>query len=283
MPVFLPAAPFSRSLPLVPQQDTAAISHEKEIQAWHERRIASLKRDHGWLSLIALDWLEEGRNEVPSIGTLTLQNRTVSFEAAPNVEAKLSGKPFSSGVLTTDVDKDGPDKVEIGSRAFIIIKRSDRYALRMWDSSAEARKRFTGIERFPVSGKWRIEAQWESYDPPKKVKVPSVIPDQPQDYVMPGVASFTIGGKEYRLKPVLEAGTEDLFFIFGDKTNGKDTYGGGRFLYSKPPKDGKLILDFNKAYNPPCAFTPYATCPLPLESNRLDVRIEAGEKVFTDH
>ena len=283
MLVLLPAATFSRPLSLAPQQDTAAISHEKEIQAWHERRIASLKRDHGWLSLIALDWLGEGRNEVLSIGTLTLQNGTVSFEAASDVGAKLSGKPFSSGVLRTDADKDGPDKVEIGSRAFIIIKRSDQYALRMWDSSAEARKRFTGIERFPVSGKWRIEARWESYDPPKKVKVPSVIPDQPQDYVMPGVASFTIGGKEYRLEPVLETGTEDLFFIFGDKTNGKDTYGGGRFLYSKPPKDGKLILDFNKAYNPPCAFTPYATCPLPPESNRLDVRIEAGEKVFEHH
>ncbi len=279
----LPAATFSRPLPLVPQQDTATISHEKEIQAWHERRIASLKRDHGWLSLIALNWLEEGRNEVPSIGTLTLQSGTVSFEAASGVGAKLSGKPFSSGVLRTDADKDGPGKVEIGSRAFIIIKRSDRYALRMWDSNAEARKRFTGIERFPVSGKWRIEARWEPYDPPKKVKVPSVIPDQPQDYVMPGVASFTIGGREYRLEPVLEAGAEDLFFIFGDKTNGKDTYGGGRFLYSKPPNDGKLILDFNKAYNPPCAFTPYATCPLPPESNRLDVRIEAGEKVFADH
>jgi hypothetical protein len=121
------------------------------------------------------------------------------------------------------------------------------------------------------------------YDPPKRIKVPSVIPDYMQDYDVPGAAVFTIGEVEYRLEPVLEEGESDLFFIFGDRTNGRETYGGGRFLYAKPPKDGKVILDFNRAYNPPCAFSPYATCPLPPASNRLPIRVEAGEKSFDHH
>jgi len=265
------------------EDDSTAEAHEREVQAWHDRRIANLKRDHGWLTLIALDWMQEGPNEIPSIGIVTLKGGSITVKLAPGVQADIGGKPFTSGSIRTDADEGGPDKIVVGSRAFVVIKRADRHAVRMWDSNHEARKRFRGIERYPVSGTWRIEARWRPYDPPKRINVPSVIPDYVEDYPVPGVAVFSMQGKEYRLEPVLEPGETDLFFIFADKTNGKETYGGGRFLYAKPASNGVVVLDFNKSYNPPCAFTEFATCPLPPASNRLNIRIDAGEKKYSEH
>lgn len=252
-------------------------SYDAEIQAWHDKRIANLKQPVGWLSLVALDWLKDGKNTLGSIGTITVEKETLSFEALPGVKATVRGNVFSSGVLRA-----GTDRVEVGTRVFTIIKRGDRFAVRMWDSNAEALKKFKGIERFPVLKQWRVEARWEPYAPAKPIKIPSVIPGYMEDYTVPGVAIFSIDGKEYRLEPV-ESGPTTLFYIFADATNGKETYGAGRFLYSDPPKDGKVVIDFNKAHNPPCAFTDYATCPLPPESNHLSLRIEAGEKKFGEH
>jgi uncharacterized protein len=262
--------------------DSTKLSHEDEINAWHTKRIEGLKRPQGWLSLVALDWLNEGQNKLESLGTLTLDKGTVTFRVLPGVQAKVGGKPFTSGVLKTEGGKERPDRAEIGSKVFTIIRRGDRFAVRMWDSNAEVLQHFTGIDRFPVSRQWRIESRWEAYASPKAIKVASVIPGYLEDYTVPGMAVFSIGGREYKLEPV-GSGNESLFFIFADETNGKESYGAGRFLYTDPPKDGKVIIDFNKAINPPCAFTPYATCPLPPASNSLPVRIEAGEKSFGDH
>ena len=261
-------------------QQTAApkISYEEEIAAWHQQRIASLKRPHGWLSLIALDWLEEGDNHVAGFGVVTLTKGTISYKSLPELQPGLRGEIFTSGALMTDVDK-----IEVGPRAFVVIRRGERFAVRMLDANAEALKGFTGIERFPLSKEWNIEARWEAYEKPKLIKIQSVIPDYMENYVVPGVAIFVVGGKEYRLEPVGEPGARQLFFIFADKTNGGDTYGAGRFLYTDPPRGGRVVLDFNKATNPPCAFSTFATCPLPPASNRLPVRIEAGEKRFGDH
>lgn len=264
------------------KNDSVKLSYEVEISAWHAKRIEGLQRPQGWLSLIALDWLNEGQNRLESMGTLTLNKGTVTFQVFPGVQAKLSGNAFSSGVLKTEGGKERPDRVEIGSKVFTIIKRGDRFAVRMWDSNSETLKNFKGIECFPVSKQWRIEARWEPYTSPKPIKVASVIPGYLEDYTVPGVAVFSIGAKSYKLEPV-GSGNETLFFIFADETNGKESYGAGRFLYSDPPKDGKVRIDFNKSINPPCAFTPYATCPLPPASNSLPVRIEAGEKSFGDH
>ena len=279
---------FSRPVPAQSQnppsaaKDTIRLSHEDEVNAWHQKRITGLKRPQGWLSLVALEWLKEGQNTLESIGTITLERSSITFQASPAVQAKVGGKPFTSGYLHAEGGMDRPERIEVGSKTFMIIKRGDRFAVRMWDSDAETLKKFTGIDRFPVSGKWKIEARWEPYAKPKPIKVASVIPGYLEDYNVPGVAIFSIGGQECRLEPV-GSGTETLFFIFADETNGKETYGAGRFLYADPPKEGKVVIDFNKAHNPPCAFTPYATCPLPPESNRLTVRIEAGEKTFGDH
>ena len=254
-------------------------SHQAEIDAWHARRITNLKRDFGWLTLIALDWLKEGSNSVADLGTFVVRKDTINYTPSPSVEAFVNGKPFTSGVLKHG---NSQDTVRIGSRAFIIIERDHRYAVRMWDKESENRKNFRGIECYPVSLKWRIEARWEPYDPPKTVHVPTVIDGYNEEYPVPGAAVFTVEGKQFRLEPVLEEPDGDYFFIFADKTNGKETYASGRFMYTKPAVDGKVVLDFNKSYNPPCAFTIYATCPLPPKQNRQDIRIDAGEKKY-DH
>jgi hypothetical protein len=254
------------------------LSYEEEIAAWHQQRIAALRRPHSWLSLIALDWLEEGDHLVSGFGVVTLSKETISFKSLPDVQPKLRAEVFTSGILMTDVDK-----LEVGSRAFVIIKRGERCAVRIWDANAESLKKFPGIERFPPSKEWKVEARWESHEKPKPIKIQSVIPGYVDNYVAPGVAVFSVGGKEYRLEPVGEPGERQMFFIFADKTNDRDTYAAGRFMYTDPPNEGKIVLDFNKAINPPCAFSSYATCPLPPLSNRLSVRIEAGEKRFADH
>jgi uncharacterized protein (DUF1684 family) len=263
--------------------DSARVSHEEEVRAWHERRIRNLLSDHGWLTLVALDWLNEGPNKIRDIGVLTLHNGSVFLQLNAGVQATVDGKPFASGTLTPQGGPAAPDTVVIGSRSFIIIKRGERYAVRMWDTEAAARKHFTGIERFPVASKWRVEARWQPYEPPKKMSVPTVIPGYEEVYPVPGVAVFELDGNEYRLEPVLEEPDGDYFFIFGDQTNGRETYGAGRFLYASPAKHGKVILDFNKSYNPPCAFSEYTTCPLPPPQNTLPFRIEAGEKAYKSH
>lgn len=267
----------------LPMADSTVISYEEEVRAWHERRVKNLLRDYGWLTLIALDWLEGEKKEVKGIGTLTLKNGEVSLHINPGVKATLNDRPFTGGMFRVESESGTPDTVKVGTRAFIVIKRGDRFAIRMWDTEAKNRKEFTGIERFPVKREWRIEARWVPYDPPKRMKVATVIPGYEQEYPVPGVAMFTFGGNEYRLEPVLEAPDADYFFIFGDLTNRKETYGAGRYLYAKREQDGTVILDFNKSYNPPCAFTEYATCPLPPPQNKLPIRIEAGEKRYGKH
>ena len=132
--------------------------------------------------------------------------------------------------------------------------------------------------------KWRFDARFDAYDPPQDRSRFRTSSGSTEQEKSPGAVVFQFGGKEYRIDAVKEAGSEDLFLIFGDQTNGFETYGGGRFLYAAPPdKDGQVVVDFNKAYNPPCVFTPYATCPLPPAQNRLPLRVEAGEKRYGDH
>ena len=262
-------------------KDTATLSYEDEINKWHQKHIAGLKAQ-GWLSLVGLDWLDEGRNSIKSLGTLTLDKGTATLQVRPEVQPTVGGNPFRSGIVHIEVGNDKPDRIEVGSRASIIIKVGDRYALRTWDSNAETLKDFTGIDRFPVSKRWRIEARWEPYASPKTIKFATVVDGYLEDHDVPGAAVFTVTGQEFKLEPV-SLGPKRLILIFADKTNGKETYGAGRFLFADPPNDGKLVIDFNKSFNPPCAFSPYATCPLPPASNRLPTRIEAGEMNFTYH
>ena len=173
-----------------------------------------------------------------------------------------------------------PDVLEMGTLTMNVIKRGDRFGIRLKDKNSPVRKGFTGLRWFDIQEDYRVEARWVSYPQPKPVKVPNVL-GQTESMPSPGYAEFTLGGKPVRVDGVLEdPHAEQLFFILRDQTSGKETYGAGRFLYADLPKAGKVVLDFNKAYNPPCAFTPYATCPLPPPQNWMPVRVEAGEMAY---
>jgi len=276
----------------VPDTDVVA-----PTQAWEAKRLQRLQAEDGWLSLVGLEWLKEGANLAGSgpgsavkfpatapaqVGTFTRKGQAVSFQPAPGTAVTLAGKPFAGGALKTDADPDGPDVLQLGRLRFQSIVRGDRMGIRMKDPEAPARKAFQGIPTYAPSERWRIVARWEPSNPPMQIAVPNVLGGVDQSPA-PGTAIFTVDGKEYRLTPVLEGDSPELFFIFGDQTNRTETYGAGRFLYAQPPKDGKVTLDFNRAYNPPCAFSPFATCPLPPKQNRLAIRVEAGEKRVPSH
>ena len=268
--------------------------HRQEIERWRARRLERLKSPEGWLTLVGLFWLEPGKNAVgsdpgnrvalpagkaaPFLGTLDCSGEAVTFHAAPAAGVTSAGQPVTTLALRSDRDGD-PTPLSVGTLTFYLISRGDRLGVRVKDSDSEPRRGFHGLDYFPIDPRWRVEARFEPYAPPKKVAVPNILGSvDPED--CPGALVFTLDGKTYRLDPVLERGETDLFVIFGDRTNGTDTYGAGRFLYAPPPVGGRTVLDFNKAYNPPCVFTPYATCPLPPPENRLAIRVEAGEKAY---
>src|SRR5215813_4241885 len=295
----LPGLGLAAILLLIPAVSSAPpAAHREEWEAWRARRLQSLRREDGWLSLVGLFWLQEGENTVGSdpkgrvvlpagkvparIASITLTKGSVSIHAEPGSGLTVDAHVVTSMPLATDADGAQPTVLRVGSISFYVIARGSRLGVRVKDSEAQTRKSFGGIETFPYEEKYRIEARFEPYDPPRQIPVPNVlgtVETQPS----PGALVFELAGKTYRLDPVLETGETDLFVIFGDETNGHESYGGGRFVYAKPAVDGKTVLDFNRAYNPPCVFTPYATCPLPPKQNRLSVRIEAGEKTYGEH
>jgi uncharacterized protein (DUF1684 family) len=276
--------------------ETKSLDQEAETRAWHQKRIANLTSDDGWLTLVGLHWLKEGDNDFGSsaenecvfpagtpdrIGTLTRKGGKVTLSVAPGVTLTRSGQPFTGGELRADTDGT-PDVLSLGTLRFFVIRRGERVGIRVKDSEAEARKKFHGIPTYPVSAAWRIEARFEPATTPRKLAVPTVL-GTVDEMDSPGTAVFTVNGQEYRLDVSQEEGDSELFIIFADQTNRAETYGAGRFLTANLPKDGKVVLDFNRAHNPPCAFSPYATCPLPPPQNRLKLRVEAGEKRYGDH
>ncbi|TLY49614.1 MAG: DUF1684 domain-containing protein [Gammaproteobacteria bacterium] len=265
----------------------------KEIGDWRTARLERLKSPYGWPSLIGLEWLKQGANTVGSandnaiviakapahLGTITLQDGKATIAIDAKADATIDGEKKTS---TTPVDDSQPKPTQIGfgTVKFYLIQRGDKFGLRIKDSEAATRQKMIaqGVENFELDPSWRIEAKWEAYNPPHEVEGVNII-GQTEKYVMPGAATFERGGKTYKLEPMIEnPGDTELFLVFADRTSGKETYGAARFVYAAMPKDGKVVLDFNKAYNPPCAFTPYATCPLPTPQNRLDLRVTAGEK-----
>jgi len=260
--------------------------HTREIALWQKNRAERLLAEDGWLSLVGLHWLNEGENalDIPHEGDappgkLVMESGVVTLD--PSAPMTIDGKSVTAPViLLDDSQNDGPTVVKAGTVRFQVIKRGLRYALRVKDANAETRTHFQGLEYFPTDPKWRVEARFEPYNPMKKIPIVDVT-GRTEDSDSPGALVFTVDGKEYRIDPVLEEGSDELFIIFRDATSKDATYPSGRYLYAKKPGvDGKVIVDFNKAYNPPCSFTPYATCPLPPVQNRLPLRIEAGEKKY---
>jgi uncharacterized protein (DUF1684 family) len=268
-------------------------AYRQEIEDWHQKRLQSLRNPEGYLSLVGLFPLVAGDNRFGSTadndlvfpatapahaGVFVLETGAVRLQVAEGVEITADGATVTSAVLRSDADG-GPTVLTMGSLRFYVIERAGDLFVRLKDIESEALRKFEGIDRFPVDAAWRIEARFEPYDPPKRVMVPNQLGKEFEEDC-PGRAVFEVGSESYSLEPT-SASNGQLFFVFGDGTSGRETYGGGRFLYTDPPsKDGIVFLDFNKAYNPPCVFSPFATCPLPREDNRLTLRIEAGEKTW---
>jgi len=275
----------------VPPVDPAYVA---EIESWRSDRIARLTADDGWLTLVGLEWLEPGANPFggdasfpvvlpgesvpPKVGVLEVgDDGTVTVTAEPGSGLELDGRPVDHATLATDADGK-PDVLRLGRLAMYVIRRGDRFALRIKDPDAATRREFKGLQYFPIDPGFRVTARLEPYPEPREVAVPTVVGID-EEMLAPGRLRFTLGGRDLSLEPLISAPDDrDLFIIFRDTTSGETTYGAGRFLSAELQPDGTAVLDFNRAYNPPCAFTPYATCPLPPDGNDLDVAITAGER-----
>ncbi|MFN7988947.1 MAG: DUF1684 domain-containing protein [Thermoanaerobaculia bacterium] len=281
-----------------PAVDPAYVAEIGTSRALRETRLRS---ENGWLTLVALHWLAPGENLVGSdpaaavsLGETGLPPRACAFvlgpdgrvtlHAEPGAPVAVNGAPPSAAPLATD--RDGkPDVVTVGRARLTVIERGGRLALRARDPESPRRTAFAGLDYFPVDTALRVEGTFARYDAPREIEVPSA-QGPAQKATAPGVVRFELRGKKLELEPTVESPTDDtFFFVFGDATNGDGSYGAGRFLYAPVPKAGdtKVVLDFNLAQNPPCAFTPYATCPLPLPKNVLPLRVEGGEKAPAGH
>jgi uncharacterized protein len=266
----------------------SSADYRQRVEQWRAQHQKALAADDGWLTVAGLDWLKEGENRVgadPASEVALPPNSapahvaTISFHAgqavlhpAPGVPLALNGKPAAQTTLHED-----SDILAINRLKFYLIRRGERTGIRLKDNDSPERKRFAGLSWYPVDPAWRISAKFTAWDTPHTIAFTNTI-GQKESEPSPGYVTFTKDGREYRLEPTLEDGT--LFFVFRDRTSGKTTYGASRFLYTEPAKDGIVYLDFNKAENPPCAFTAYATCPLPPPQNRLDLAVEAGEQNY---
>ena len=235
---------------LAPTVDPPSAAYRADIEAWRARRVAKLRAEDGWLSVVGLFWLEEGENTIGSapgsrvrlpapasparLGSIDLVDGRAALRPAAGSDLTADGEPVAGPlVLSTDAD-DQTTMLRRGSLLFYLIRRGDKIGVRVKDSQSEARRNFRGLDYFPIDPGWRIEARFEPYDPPRSISVPNVL-GQDNDEKSPGAIVFEHGGKTYRLDPVLEPGETDYFVIFGDRTNGKTTYGAGRFLYVAPP------------------------------------------------
>lgn len=244
-----------------------------EVQQFRAEREKSLRSADGWTTLVGLTWLKPGENRLGSdekLGTLILKNGQVEYRSASGATVPV---------------KDEEQFLSAGSVKYSLIHRGDRFGIRVKDSEASARKQFTHLSWYPIDPSWRIVAKFTPYDKPHTVSFDTVIAGLKEQDEAPGYVIFSRGGHEYRLEPVIE--DNQLFFIFRDHTSGKSTYGASRFLDAEMPRNpraaGTVVLDFNKAYNPPCVFTPYATCPLPPPQNRLALAVTAGELMYNNH
>jgi hypothetical protein len=278
----------------------AEAAWRNQIQDWRARRDREISAPDGWLSLVALEWLKTGVNSFGSaadntlhvanapdhIGLLTVSGKTVQLLAPHEgfpADLALDGKPAREGALAV-VDLH-PSTLAWHSLTMIVLPRGDRFALRVKDANSPARASFQGLHWYPMNLDFAVEAHWIPSNPPRTLHIPTII-GTTLDLPSPGVAEFTLAGRTLRLEPVLESSQDNaLFFILRDTTSRTTTYQSARFLRTSFPdhgldRPGTLILDFNQLYNPPCAYTPFATCPLPPEQNRLPVAIEAGEQRY---
>jgi len=272
------------------------LNYENGIRDWHQDRINRLKQPDSWLSLAGLFWLDEGENSFGSasdndvvfpgemtpeyLGSFQRQGDSIWVETVENEVITHNGLLITGRVLMTSDSEGEPAILALGTLSWYIIKRGEKYGVRLKDSKNHNLLSFTGIERYPVNESWLVNTILIPHPEPTTIPIPNVL-GQINDSPSPGILVFTIAGTEYRLEPIASPEDKTYFIIFADETSGMETYGAGRFLVADAAdEDGMTILDFNKAYNPPCAFSEFATCPLPPAQNVLSIKIEAGEKAY---
>ncbi len=257
-------------------------SYRDTIHQWQLERDAKLRKPDSWLTLVGLYWLKLGVNTVGSgtqndlvlpkgsaaehAGEFRLEGDRISFRGADGTSREVS------------YDEEKPDPVRSGTTILMVIKRGDRFAIRAKDSASPVLKNFRGLKYFPTAPAFRFEAKF--IPDPKKIPILNIL-GQTEMQESPGLVEFSYRGHAYQLRPIVEDNT--LFFLFKDSTNKTQTYQAGRMLNTPMPENNKVDLDFNRAYNPPCTFTPYATCPLPPKQNTLPFAVEAGELRYGDH
>jgi uncharacterized protein len=266
-----------------------APTYRQSVEKWRQAYEAQLKSDGGWLTVSGLFWLHDGDNTFgsgplndivlpasapTSAGSFEFHTGHTTVHIKSGVHALLNGKPIETAEMHSDSNS---DQLVIGDLTLYVHSSGDRYTIRLRDKNSRLRKDFTGTRWFPVDESYRVTARYVPYDKPKQIEIQNVMGDTLQETI-PGYAIFSLHGQELRLDAEVDGSS--LSVVFRDLTSGHETYAASRFLDAGPPKDGKVVLDFNQAYNPPCAYNPYTTCPLPPPQNRLAVRIEAGEKTY---
>jgi len=276
------------------QKQTEA-EYANEVNEWHQLRINNLLGPEDWLKLAGLYKLEEGSQSfgsdstkdlvfppkaASSIGTITKEDTTVTVQIDGNVLVTHSQDTVSKVTMIPGNARAGT-VLKHRSLVWYLLDRRGNYYIRLVDEQHPNLAAFEGIERFPIDPKWNIKAEFKPFEKPKPITVPDVLNEGMSDTLY-GMLEFSIEGEEYSLAPLNHPEKDDKFFIiFGDKTNGESTYGGGRYIYiPTPDENNTTYIDFNKSYNPPCVFTNFATCPLPPSQNRLPIAIPAGEKMF---
>jgi uncharacterized protein len=263
-------------------------SYDDEHADWKDRRVQSLRTN--WVSLAGLYWLESDVNQIGSdaladvvfptdapalIGTLYRGNDGFEFQPSASADVSADGRPFTGGELQTDADG-APTVLQTGPWRFSVIERYGRHAVRLYDDRRQDLLNGDDLPFYPLSSDWRIVSRFEAHPEPVVVLTPTFTGDI-QDLISPGTVHFEIDGETYSLD-VLEGSETRYFVMFNDHTNASETYEAGRYMYvDHEDRNGQVLLDFNQAYNPPCAFTPHATCPYPPQQNRLDVAVLAGE------
>lgn len=280
---------------VAPPLDVAA--WRDSLEGWHTARVAALTAPYGWTTLVARLPLRDGRwtvgagrdndlvvdspNAPPRLGTLDITGEQIVFRASDTVAVQVDSAPtrVREAILRADRDTT-PTTLTHGALRYTVIARGDQRLLRVRDSLATARRQFTPIDRYPADPHWRLVGEWEPYDPPRTLPIVTIIGTS-EPAPSPGAIVFTVDGREWRLDAIAEPGARDLFINFRDATSDSTSYPAGRFLrVARPTADGRVVIDFNRATNPPCAFSDYATCPLPPAQNRLTLAIPAGERRY---
>lgn len=268
-----------------------ADTYQREVQAFRTHRAEEIGGPAGWAALVDLHWVTPGQYTIgkaatnavalpaPSaparIGVLTVTKNDATLVVDQGVTATVKGKTVNTITLAANGNPDSA--VVIGQVSIVLLRRGPRLALRVWDAASPTRLALHGLTWMPIDPAWRLDATFTPHTPVPRVSIVNVLGETIQ-IENPGQVTFQVGGHTYHLEAMLESpDAKQLFFMFRDGTSNKTTYGAGRYLYTDLPKAGHVILDFNRAMNPPCAFTNFATCPLPPASNRLTVPITAGE------